>query len=79
MKNKKFWHELTQAEIDNLIRQEADTDYILNNYNQPDWCTYPLALNSYTGCWSLMDLSKDGGRTKVSREYCLSCDLCVLK
>lgn len=48
------------------------------SYKQPDWCKYPNALEGQMGCWSLMDLSKDGLRTKISKDFCKGCDECSL-
>lgn len=72
--DKKYFHELTQDEIDTLIADEKTVGYIIANYKQPDWCNYPEALSMSMGCWSLCDLSKDGLRTKISRVYCKTCD-----
>ena len=51
----------------------------MDTFKQPDWCEYYEALNGNMGCWSLMDLAKDGMRTKISEEFCKGCDLCTLK
>jgi len=70
----RYFHELEQTEIDTLIADKKTVGYILENYKQPDWCNYPNALKGQMGCWSLMDLSKDGLRTKISRDFCKGCN-----
>ena len=70
----RYFHELEQTEIDTLIADKKTVGYILENYKQPDWCNYPNALEGQMGCWSLMDLSKDGLRTKISKDFCKGCD-----
>jgi hypothetical protein len=76
-KQKRYFHELSQDEIDRLIAEKKTIGYILENFKQPDWCNYPEALNWILGCWSLMDLSNDGGRTKISKDFCKGCVCCV--
>ena len=52
MSNKKFFHELSQKEIDNLIADKKRWSDIMNEYKQPKWCSYPEALNGKMGCWA---------------------------
>jgi seryl-tRNA synthetase len=73
-KNKPYFHELGQNEIDALIAEKRTVGYVIENYNQPDWCKYPKALSMFYGCFSLCDLSKDGFRTKISKDFCKDCD-----
>jgi len=73
-----YFHELEQTEIDALIDDKKTIGYIMETYKQPDWCKYPNALKGQMGCWSLMDLSKDGLRTKISKDFCKGCDECSL-
>lgn len=70
----RYFHELEQTEIDILIADKKTVGYIMENYKQPDWCNYPEALSMAMGCWSLCDLSKDGLRTKISKDFCKGCD-----
>jgi len=70
----KCFHELSQDEINTLISEKRTIGYVMDNYKQPDWCAYPNALNGHMGCWSLMDLGKDGTRTKISESFCANCD-----
>ena len=50
--------------------------YVIDNYKQPDWCTYPEALAGDFGCWSLVysDHSAEGLFL-----VCKDCDYCVDK
>lgn len=74
-----FFHEVDQAEIDKLISDNKTWEYITKNYLQPKWCEYPEALNGLMGCWSLIDISKDGYRTKISEDYCKTCEYCKVQ
>lgn len=76
--SKRYFHELSQEEVDKLIADKKNWGDIMREYKQPDWCNYPNALEGTTGCWSLIDLSKDGLRTKISKEFCKGCDECSL-
>lgn len=71
---KKYFHKLPQKEIDKLISEEKTVQYIMDNYKQPNWCTYPKALSMTWGCWSLCDLEKNGLRTRISKKYCGTCE-----
>lgn len=73
MSEKKYWHELSQEEIDKIISDSVTNRFVVENYKQPDWCTYPEALMGVMGCWSLTDNSTDGLRTKISHDYCTGC------
>jgi hypothetical protein len=73
-----YFHELGQKEVDALTADKKTIGYIMETYKQPDWCKHPNALEGEMGCWSLMDLSKDGLRTKISKDYCKGCDECSL-
>lgn len=72
--SKPYFHELEQTIIDNLIANNKTVDYIKQNYKQPYWCKYPDALSMNYGCTSLCDLSKDGYRTRISKDYCNGCE-----
>jgi len=74
----RYFHELEQKEVDDLITDKKTVGYIMETYKQPFWCRYPNALEGEMGCWSLMDLSKDGLRTKINRDFCKECDECYL-
>lgn len=70
---KKYFHKISQEEIDRLVSENKDWKYIMDTYKQPDWCTYPKALEGQMGCWSLIDIKKDGLRTKISKKFCKNC------
>lgn len=74
MKQKKFFHLLTQEEIDEIIQAKHPVDYLKKNYQPPEWCKYPGALHPLTGCWALTDVSPSGCRTHISHEYCAQCE-----
>jgi hypothetical protein len=69
----KYFHELTQEEINQLIEQGKTWGYILENFKQPNWCNYPEALGGEFGCWSLIDLRENGKRKEISKEFCSKC------
>lgn len=69
----KYFHELTNEEIDSLVENKKTWWDIKSEYKQPDWCNYPDALNGVMGCWSLIDLSD----RKVNKEFCKTCELCI--
>lgn len=74
MSDKKYWHELPQSEVDELIEKGVTNQYVIDNYLQPEWCQYDEALCGLMGCWLLVDNRPGGARTKVSLEYCKNCD-----
>ena len=69
-----YFHELPQEDVDKLITEKRTVKYVVDNYKQPDWCSYPEALSMTMGCWSLCDLQKEGLRTKISKDFCSTCD-----
>jgi len=73
MEDKKYWHELTDDEVNSLYEEHCTWGDIMENYKQPDWCNYPNALEGQCGCWSLLD--KDF-RKKISLDFCENCDSC---
>lgn len=72
MKEKKYFHELSQQEIDELIRRRVNWQYIVDNYKQPDWCGYPNALAGSMGCWSLTNL-KPNVINMICIKFCKTC------
>jgi hypothetical protein len=72
--DKKYWHEIPQAEVEELINSGATYQQVIDNYKQPDWCSYPEALMGVMGCNSLTDNSPGGIRGKICEAYCSSCD-----
>ena len=71
---KKYFHELSQEEVDKLITDNVKLSFILDNFLHPDWCGYPEALSMDLGCWSLCDITKNGIRIKISEDFCKNCD-----
>ena len=65
----KYWHELTDQEIAS-IPPEMKCSELRRMYKQPNWCSYPEAIAAFLGCWSLVGAN----RTKISKEFCKSCD-----
>ena len=70
--NKPYFHELPQDEIDKFMLNKTKWEYVIENYNQPQWCNFPGALSPY-GCWSLIDTRVNGFRTNISKEFCARC------
>lgn len=51
---KKYWHELSKKEQEEVkLRNGYTVGEFLNEFSQPDWCSYPEALESVMGCWAL--------------------------
>lgn len=71
--NRKYWHEISQDELQKLLDENVTIRYINQHYKQPNWCNYPNGLTFTLGCYSLCDLSKDGLRTKINTDFCNSC------
>lgn len=67
--HKRYWHELSDEEV-KAIPPETLCSELAKRYKQPDWCSYPDAVDVF-GCWSLVGLN----RTKISREFCGSCEV----
>jgi hypothetical protein len=71
----KYWHELTEEEVQAVYDKGTTVGEVLKEYKQPDWCDYPDALAGRMGCWSLTG----SNRKDISLEFCSSCDLCNVK
>jgi hypothetical protein len=71
LKNK-YFHELTDAEMQRLYNANVQIGWLVANIKQPNWCTYPDALQGKMGCWSLMDV--DEKRKKISEDFCKNCE-----
>jgi len=55
MKNRKYWHELSKEEQEKFIQEEKITiGEFMKKFKQPDWCSYPNALEGLMGCWALV-------------------------
>lgn len=64
---KKYFHELTDEELQDSVERKATYDEFLH----PEWCGYPNALDPLLGCWSLTDPII---RKKICKEFCKECD-----
>lgn len=60
---KPYFHEQAYEQVARLTPQAA-----MAWYRQPDWCTYPDALNGLMGCMSLIS-----GKVK-DKKSCSRCD-----
>jgi hypothetical protein len=65
----KYWHKLTDKEMQALKELKPSNKWFFKNIKQPDWCAYPEALAGLMGCWSLN--FRDRKRT---RKMCRECD-----
>lgn len=71
----KYWHKLSHEEVEKIMSiEKLSVGELIENIKQPDWCNYHQALSFSMGCWSLCTTEKDGLRTKISKEFCKSCD-----
>lgn len=68
MKDKKYFHEISDKEFDKLVREKKTWQYVIKNYLAPEWCKYPDPLCGSMGCWSLVY------RGLVSNNYCKTCE-----
>lgn len=71
----KYFHEIPDEEVADLLQRKVNIGYINEHYKRPPWCEDEGALDGKYGCWSLMDLY--GERHKISHEFCArACDTC---
>ena len=70
MDNRKYYHEISDEEIEKIDKQNPTLDELAKSYRQPDWCNMPLE----DGCYSLF-----GNRKRINREFCKNCDFCKEK
>lgn len=68
----KYFHELTESEFNELFETKMTWGECAKEYPQPEWCSYPEAVQGVMGCWSLMGFMVTG------RSYCKNCD-CYIK
>ena len=68
----KYFHELTEDEFKEILRQKITWGECAKEYPQPVWCGYPDAVAGVMGCWSLMDFKVYG------RNFCKHCE-CYIK
>lgn len=72
----RYWHELPQEEVDQVLNSELTFGEIEGKYKPPIWCNYgPDVLHPLWGCWSLTDNQPNGLRTCISETYCKNCEM----
>jgi hypothetical protein len=71
--SKPYFHELSQGQVNALLKRRVTIGHIQQNYRRPAWCNCQIALEGQSGCWSLMDLTPAGNRTRISEEFCKTC------
>ncbi len=59
---KKIWN--------NKIAEKKTIGWICERYKQPEWCSYPDALDGLMGCWALISVPY-----KINEKKCKKCDL----
>jgi hypothetical protein len=59
---------ITDAEWKTLCDANTTWQWIMENFDQPEWCNYPDALSGMMGCWSLV------GRYVTGKKYCKNCE-----
>ena len=64
----KYWHLLTDEEV-KAIKPDTLCSELRKQYKQPDWCTYPDAIDGL-GCWSLTGVN----RREISSGFCKNCE-----
>jgi hypothetical protein len=69
----KYFHELTKAEFEEIVRERITWKECAERYPQPPWCGYPDAVSGIMGCWSLMNFWVTG------EDYCKGCDCYIGK
>jgi len=65
----KFYHELSEAEINEIINCKLTYKELSSIVGAPEWCGHPTALDGLNGCWHL------GGsnRKKITKNFCENC------
>lgn len=66
--SKTYFHELNKEERDAVFESGMTVGEFMEKYSQPDWCSYPGALEGPMGCWSLMAGYVSG------ENYCRNCE-----
>ena len=59
-----LFHLLPAEQFERMKNAGRTWDYAMRHYRQPDWCSYPGALDGMMGCWSLV------GRHVTGEAYC---------
>lgn len=68
MIHKPYFHEITDAQWEQMKLDGKTWGDMQRDYLQPDWCQYPEAIDPL-GCWSLT------GRFVKDEEFCRTCNL----
>lgn len=65
----KYWHLLSDKEVEQIIREKHSFSYLIDKYNKPSWCNHanPIAPGAF-GCEELMN-----NRKNITLEYCIKC------
>ena len=72
MDKKKFWHQLTEEEVQEFINKGRTYREMDKIYKIPDWCKYEHPFyHDFHWC---DDLLNPDIRTKISVEYCMNCN-----
>ena len=69
----KYFHKLTRDEFKELCKDKPTWAEVSRDYPQPEWCSYPDAVQGMLGCWSLIDFKVYG------RNYCKHCEYYIKK
>ena len=68
---KKFWHQLTEEEVQAFINKGLTCREMDKIYKIPDWCNFEHPFcKDFHWCDNLLDQST---RSKISIEYCKNC------
>lgn len=67
----KRWHLLSTKEQEELLDSQMKLKSFMEKYSQPEWCSYPRALESMMGCWSLMTPGRIRDRSSCGNCECL--------
>ena len=64
-----LFHLMPAEQFERLKKAGKTWSYAMKHYRQPDWCSYPNALDGMMGCWSLIN------RKVTGEPYCAKgCD-----
>jgi len=66
----RYFHELQEEERQAIFDKKTTVGEVVEQYKQPDWCTYPNALQGAMGCWSLLM----GNVATEGETFCKTCD-----
>jgi len=66
---KKFWNELSDKEVQKIIKEKRNFIYLMNHYKGPEWCAHanPIAPGAF-GCEKLMN-----DKNSINLESCSHC------